>query len=422
MARRSGCASTPGAAQRSRSRQIPPCARIWEPPAPPMRVCLVYDCLFPHTVGGAERWYRSLAERLAADGHQVTYLTLRQWDRGVDPAWSRASTCGPSARGWRSTPAPAAGASCRRSCSAPACSGTCCVTAGATTPSTRARSRTSRCSPRPLVAAAGRYRLVVDWHEVWTRGYWREYLGPARPARRMARPAAVRAGPAAGVLLLAPVRAAAARRGPARRDHVLAGAYDGPLEPRPSAPPSRSCVFAGPPHPREARPGDPARDRARARRGSRSCAPRSSATAPSATRRAARVARARARGRRSRSPGSWPPSASRTPSRARCACCCPRGARATGWWSSRRPPAAPRASSSPGPTTRPSSCRGGRQRVRRAVGVAGGPGRGDRPGPRGRRRRCASRRPSGSSATSSRLSLDRRWRSCSPSTAASARS
>ncbi len=45
-----------------------------------MRICILYDCLFPHTVGGAERWYRSLAGRLAADGHDVTYLTLRQWD------------------------------------------------------------------------------------------------------------------------------------------------------------------------------------------------------------------------------------------------------------------------------------------------------------------------------------------------------
>ena len=50
-----------------------------------MRVCLVYDCLFPYTVGGAERWYRALAERLAAQGHEVTYLTLRQWDRGETP-------------------------------------------------------------------------------------------------------------------------------------------------------------------------------------------------------------------------------------------------------------------------------------------------------------------------------------------------
>src|SRR3954451_1195941 len=49
-----------------------------------LRVCLVYDCLFPHTVGGAERWYRNVGERLAAEGHEVTYLTLRQWPRGAD--------------------------------------------------------------------------------------------------------------------------------------------------------------------------------------------------------------------------------------------------------------------------------------------------------------------------------------------------
>src|ERR1035438_7763759 len=50
-----------------------------------MRICLVYDCLFPYTVGGAERWYRNLAERLSEEGHEVTYLTLRQWPRGERP-------------------------------------------------------------------------------------------------------------------------------------------------------------------------------------------------------------------------------------------------------------------------------------------------------------------------------------------------
>src|SRR4051794_41225222 len=30
---------------------------------------------------------------------------------------------------------------------------------------------------RPL----GRYRLVVDWFEVWSRGYWQEYLGRLGP-------------------------------------------------------------------------------------------------------------------------------------------------------------------------------------------------------------------------------------------------
>ena len=29
-----------------------------------------------------------------------------------------------------------------------------------------------------LVRPWRRFRLVVDWHEVWTREYWSEYLGP----------------------------------------------------------------------------------------------------------------------------------------------------------------------------------------------------------------------------------------------------
>src|ERR1700754_1948021 len=55
---------------------------VWHPNRPPVRICIVYDCLFPYTVGGAEAWYRNVAQRLAADGHDVTYLTLRQWEKG----------------------------------------------------------------------------------------------------------------------------------------------------------------------------------------------------------------------------------------------------------------------------------------------------------------------------------------------------
>ncbi|MHB1974274.1 MAG: glycosyltransferase [Acidimicrobiales bacterium] len=44
------------------------------------RCVIVYDCLFPWTIGGAERWYRVLAERLASAGAHVTYLTRVQWD------------------------------------------------------------------------------------------------------------------------------------------------------------------------------------------------------------------------------------------------------------------------------------------------------------------------------------------------------
>lgn len=49
-----------------------------------MRILLVYDCLYPNTVGGAELWLRALAERLGAE-HDVVYLTRRQWDDPPDP-------------------------------------------------------------------------------------------------------------------------------------------------------------------------------------------------------------------------------------------------------------------------------------------------------------------------------------------------
>lgn len=47
-----------------------------------MRVALVYDCLYPHTVGGAERWMRALALGAVDAGHDVTYLTRHQWGSG----------------------------------------------------------------------------------------------------------------------------------------------------------------------------------------------------------------------------------------------------------------------------------------------------------------------------------------------------
>jgi glycosyltransferase involved in cell wall biosynthesis len=44
------------------------------------RVAVIYDCLFPYTVGGGERWYWRLAEGLRDAGAEVTYLTRTQWD------------------------------------------------------------------------------------------------------------------------------------------------------------------------------------------------------------------------------------------------------------------------------------------------------------------------------------------------------
>jgi glycosyltransferase involved in cell wall biosynthesis len=142
-----------------------------------MRICIVYDCLFPHTVGGAERWYRNLAERLAAEGHEVTYLTLRQWDRGerpqIDPRVS-VVTAGPQLALY--TP------DGRRRIVPPLVFG-----AGVLAHLLRRGQRYDvvHTASFPyfslLAAAAARplrgYRVLVDWHEVWSRGYWREYLG-----------------------------------------------------------------------------------------------------------------------------------------------------------------------------------------------------------------------------------------------------
>src|SRR5271170_64562 len=147
-----------------------------------MRICVIYDCLFPFTVGGAERWYRNLAERLAADGHEVTYLTLRQWDRGAPP-----EIAGPVqvvAVGPRMELYTDGG---RRRILPPLVFGL-----GVLWHLLRHGRRydvvhTASFPYFSLLAAGalrrwGGYSLVVDWHEVWTRQYWREYLGAAAGA------------------------------------------------------------------------------------------------------------------------------------------------------------------------------------------------------------------------------------------------
>jgi glycosyltransferase involved in cell wall biosynthesis len=142
-----------------------------------LRICLVYDCLYPYTVGGGERWYRALAERLSTEGFEVTYLTLRQWERGEEPRIPGVDVVavgprldlyvagrrriGPALRfGW-----------------------------GVLRHLLRNGKRYDvvHCASTPFFAllAAGaarrrRYRLLVDWIEVWSRAYWREYLGTAK--------------------------------------------------------------------------------------------------------------------------------------------------------------------------------------------------------------------------------------------------
>jgi glycosyltransferase involved in cell wall biosynthesis len=141
-----------------------------------VHICLVYDCLYPYTVGGAERWYRNLGERLAEAGHHVTYLTLRQW-----PEHEHASvpgvhvvTVGPrfelytSGGRRRIWPAVRFGLGVLRHLFRQG---------------RRYDVVHTAATPFFGLAAAGLlrqrrgYRVIVDWHEVWTRSYWQDYLG-----------------------------------------------------------------------------------------------------------------------------------------------------------------------------------------------------------------------------------------------------
>lgn len=209
-----------------------------------MRICLVYDCLFPYTVGGAERWYRNLGERLAADGHDVTYLTLRQWKHGerADVPGVRVVTVGPRMDLYTE--------SGRRRILPPLVFG-----AGVLWHLLRRGGRydvvhTASFPYFSLLAAAvvrpiRRFRLVVDWHELWSREYWREYLGAVGG----------RIGNAVQALCLrVPQRAfcfshlygARLRAAPVNGElTVLEGEYAGTLEAREPGPAEPVVVFAG---------------------------------------------------------------------------------------------------------------------------------------------------------------------------------
>jgi glycosyltransferase involved in cell wall biosynthesis len=181
---------------------------------------------------------------LAADGHDVTYLTLRQWDRGTDPGVVGVDVhvvgprmklySGPGRR--RVLPPVIFGAGVlwhllchgRRydvvhSCSFPYFS----LLAAA------------------LAAPLWRYRLVVDWFEVWGRSYWREYLGQTagdvgwlvqRLCVRLPQDAFCFSRLHAGRLREEGLRG---------KLTLLAGAYDGPLVARQVADAERFVVFAG---------------------------------------------------------------------------------------------------------------------------------------------------------------------------------
>jgi glycosyltransferase involved in cell wall biosynthesis len=208
-----------------------------------VRVCIVYDCLFPWTVGGAERWYRNLAERLAADGHDVTYITLRQWDRGVDASYAgvRVRAVGPRMKLYIGP---------RRRILPPLVFGT-----GVLWHLARHGRRYdvvhTASFPYFSLLAAGAlrrlcgYGLVVDWIEVWSRSYWRDYLGRVGGAIGHAVQAACMRIPQRAFCFSRLHRDRLIADGAFGDVTVLEGLYAGdvtPPEPRPAEP---VVVFAG---------------------------------------------------------------------------------------------------------------------------------------------------------------------------------
>lgn len=139
-----------------------------------MHVCLVFDCLYPYTVGGGERWYRALAEGLVARGHSVTYLTRLQWDpeAGADvPGVHVIAVAPPMALyvdGRRSIPVQirfglgVLGHLLRH---------------GSAYDVVQTPGLHFSLLAVLVARALRRFKVVVDWFEVWTREYWLEYLG-----------------------------------------------------------------------------------------------------------------------------------------------------------------------------------------------------------------------------------------------------
>ena len=144
-----------------------------------MRICVIYDCLYPYTIGGAERWYRDLATALAARGHDVTYLTRRQWDRGTQPQLEGVRVIGLE-------PASALYDSSGRRRIGQALAFGLGVFLHLLRRGRRYDAVHTASFPYFSVLAAAtvrpmhRFELAVDWHEIWTPAYWREYLGATK--------------------------------------------------------------------------------------------------------------------------------------------------------------------------------------------------------------------------------------------------
>lgn len=209
-----------------------------------MRICLVYDCLYPYSIGGAERWLRGLGEDLARRGHDVTYVTRRQWERGDEPVIEGLRVVAVAPGGPLYTEAG------RRRIWPPIRFGL-----GVLVHMLRRRRDYDALhaiafpyfSLIALRIAAPRLETGVDWFEVWSRHYWRNYVGGigGRIGHAVQR-LCIRLTPRAFVF--SDLHGRRLREEGLRGDVVrLSGLYSGPFEAEEGAATAREplVVFAG---------------------------------------------------------------------------------------------------------------------------------------------------------------------------------
>ena len=203
---------------------------------------MVYDCLYPHTIGGAERWYRQLALHLSQAGHDVTYVTMPQWDETETPDL-------PGVQVVAVGPRSSLYSNGRRRIGPPLLFGFGVLRHLASHGSEYEVVHLVSFPYFPILAAAllrriRRYRIAVDWFEVWTREYWDEYLGVFGRVGYWVQQLCIRVRQEAfcfSDLHQRRLRAAGVR-GPVT---VLRGLYEGELRARESLPADPVVLFAG---------------------------------------------------------------------------------------------------------------------------------------------------------------------------------
>ena len=318
-----------------------------------MRVCIVYDCLFPWTWGrGALVSQPGGAARGGGPRRHVPHAAAVGARRSAPDR--RACAWSPS-RAATSSTAPTATAASR-----PPLRFGRGVLAPPAAPRRRLRRRPHGLVPVLLAAGRGAGAAAAPLSGWWSTGSRCGRASTGRLPRRAGRPhrlrgpARVRADPAAGVLLQpAAPRPAAGARAARRR-----GAAGGRVRRRPDAARARDARAGGgvrrAPHPARSAPPAVPPAVAAARASCRTCAASCSATGRSGEAVRAAIERAGAASFVSAPGFVEPRRAPRRHSLARCACCCPPAARATGWWWSRPPRRGRRRSWCGAPTTPPS--------------------------------------------------------------------